>query len=451
MSPKRIFSKLFGYSQKTMLRRILALLLLSAFGHLVQYYRSNCPVIDYEKPVKSNAALSGYCKQPMEAVVMSLDYWEQSGSALASLYNLQCWASSVGIKNVVEPDVVPGSGSVFKFSNFSKETFKDYFDIDEWNKRSQEHENSKLVTWKFFFWYSYKDIVYVQILHPSVECKYVEEISHLRWFLLYGYNIHTICVPFNISDANLKETIFGINIVSFPEVSVIFQEWRGISPSRDFRLRLQGTKCGSGYSYIRTTEFRAPVSTVVVSKKIMDYYQSFVKYVLNGTNYTAIMLRNERLHRAFVSSNETENLCLNKLSSDHNKVKLYARTSTTILFSDLGSHGSGSLHKTHVRAPIFTKRVVELIKPLHSPVKLDSILEKITKSKDSLLIALLQSTIAANARGLLLVGGGSFQMMTLNRYMEISGGTDNYYFRNRTCHYIPRFNDPSVEVNNMKL
>ncbi len=284
-------------------------------------------------------------------------------------------------------------------------------------------------------------MVYVQILFPQVNCKSLEEISQLRWFKQSGFRILTVCVPVNISNTSLMEQIVGTG-VQIPAVSVVFQQWRGISPSRHFRLSLQGTKCGSGYSYIRTTEFKAPVSTVVVSKKIMDYYQTFVKYILNGRKYTAIMLRNERLHKAFVTSKKTENICLINISSDNNKAKAHGQASITIVFSDLGSHGSGSLHKTHVRAPIFTKRVVELIKPLYSPVKLDSVLEKITKSKDSLLIALLQSTIAANARGLLLVGGGSFQMMTLNRYMEISGGTDNYYFRNRTCHFIPNFNNP---------
>ncbi len=145
----------------------------------------------------------------------------------------------------------------------------------------------------------------------------------------------------------------------------------------------------------------------------MDYYQSFVKNVLNGRKYTAIMLRNERLHKAFETSKKTVNICLKNISCDTDKAKSYGQASITIVFSDSGRHGSGALHNTHVRAPIFTKRVVELIKPLYSPVKLDSILEKITKFKDSLLIALLQSTIAANARGLLLVGGGSFQIITL--------------------------------------
>ncbi len=40
-----------------------------------------------------------------ETIVMSLDYLEQSGCALASLYNLQC-SSPVGINNIIEPELV---------------------------------------------------------------------------------------------------------------------------------------------------------------------------------------------------------------------------------------------------------------------------------------------------------------------------------------------------------
>ncbi len=425
-------------TNRTKLLVILTLFLFSFFGNVLQFYRFE----NSEKVRWTSVSTSDYCEVPTEAMVMSLDYWEQSGSALASLYNLQCWASSVGIKNVVEPEVVPGSGSVFHFSNFSRTSFKDYFDIDEWNNRSVEHGHSKLVTWEYFVKYCFKDIVYVQILFPTANCKSFEEISQLRWFKLSGFRILTVCVPVNISNTGLMEQIVGTG-VQIPAVSVVFQQWRGISSSRHFRLRLQGTKCGSGYSYIKTTEFRAPVSTVVVSKKIMDYYQSFVKNILNGRKYIAIMLRNERLHKAFVTSNETESICLKYISSDNDKAKAHGQASITILFSDSGNHGSGSLHTNKSKTSTFTEHVVQSIKPLHSSDELDIILEKITKSKDSLLIALLQSTIAANARGLLLVGGGSFQMMTLNRYMEISGGTDNYYYRNGSCHFMKNFNNPS--------
>ncbi len=125
-------------TNRTKLLVILTLFLFSFFGNVLQFNSFD----HSEKVRRTSVSNSDYCEVPTEAMVMSLDYWEQSGSALASLYNLQCWASSVGIKNVVEPEVVPGSGSVFNFSNFSRATFKDYFDIDEWNKRSVEHGHS---------------------------------------------------------------------------------------------------------------------------------------------------------------------------------------------------------------------------------------------------------------------------------------------------------------------
>ncbi len=186
---------------------ILTLFLFSFFGSVLQFYR-----FEHSRKVAWSSLFNYSCELPTEAMVMSLDYWEQSGSALASLYNLQCWASSVGIKNVVEPEVVPGSGHTFHFSEFSGTSFKDYFDIDEWNKRSVEHGHSKLVTWKYFFKYCFKDMVYVQILFPPENCKSVEKISRLRLFKNFGFKIRTVCVPVNIPNTALTEKIVGTGV-----------------------------------------------------------------------------------------------------------------------------------------------------------------------------------------------------------------------------------------------
>ena len=41
----------------------------------------------------------------VEPMALSRGYWEQSANALKNLFDLQCWASSVGIYKVVESEV----------------------------------------------------------------------------------------------------------------------------------------------------------------------------------------------------------------------------------------------------------------------------------------------------------------------------------------------------------
>ena len=76
-----------------------------------------------------------------EPMVMSLDYYEQIGNGAQNLFDLQCWASSVGIRSVVEPSVLAKWGSTsLMFSKDEKYLkFRDLYDITHWNFLDWNH------------------------------------------------------------------------------------------------------------------------------------------------------------------------------------------------------------------------------------------------------------------------------------------------------------------------
>ena len=97
-----------------------------------------------------------------ESMVMGLDYWEQIGNAVKNLFDLQCWASSVGIRSVVEPSVNATLGkTVLKFLKDEKYLkFRDLFDITHWNLMSSNSNFSRLVSLEYFLKHGSKDVVF---------------------------------------------------------------------------------------------------------------------------------------------------------------------------------------------------------------------------------------------------------------------------------------------------
>ena len=113
------------------------------------------------------------------------------------------------------------------------------------------------------------------------------------------------------------------------------------------------------------------------------------------------------------------------------------------MFTDSGPHGSATRRDIIGVRKDFSEEVARRITPLINLEHIGETLTKLTHSSDSVLQTLVQSTIASNREGLFLVGGGSLQMMTLNKYMENWQYKNLHYkFRQHNCQYIPNFNNP---------
>ena len=388
---------------------------------------------------------------PRESMILSMSYWEQTSNAMRNLFDLQCWASTVNITKVVEPAVFSLPGKTLHFSSQPNATFRDYFDFSFWNSMASQLNQSILVSLETFLKYSYKDIIYVQLQFKKRDvCKSVEELAEAEWFrFLVSKNFHikTTCiyVKFPIPDDVLQVAIFSsFNYSSL--VSIFFEEWRGIG-TKTFRLRLKNSRCQAGFSKLVNPHFKStehkkitypsfPKTPVVYSKKILKYRDNFVSRYLQGTKYVAIMVRAEKLDYSVISSELNENSCIKEVLADKKNALSLAKARRTLFFTDVGVHGSSAwsyLIKKRSAASDFSRYLENSLDPFYSSEELNIQLERITKSNDSILIALLQSAVAASADAIVLVGGASFQIQTLNIYAHNHRGHEKYFLRDSQC------------------
>ena len=169
-------------------------------------------------------------------MALSLDYWEQTANALKNLFDLQCWAKSVGIDEVLQPSIWPHRSSVFSFNVISRSplTFQDLFDIGSWNQMSLEHNFSTLVTKQYFLEHATREVVYVQF-HT---CLPLASVATRPWYkYLYSTGFHVSRTMHRLwrkpmSERTFREKIFGHGRCNITVVFHVFKGVRGFKPRR---------------------------------------------------------------------------------------------------------------------------------------------------------------------------------------------------------------------------
>ena len=383
--------------------------------------------------------------QPM---VLSLDYWEQTGNALSNLFDIQCWARTLDINKVVEPYIYPVDQTVFHYSVKANETstrFQDTFNISHWNQINLMRNNSVLVSNKDFLQFSLKEIIHVQLRfsRTSRKCKSYTNLTSYNWFKFLevnGFNISTVCIE--IMEHPIAEAVFREKIFGSPRrnATILFDTWRGLSTAT-FRLALTGSRCLNKSSFQPYISSKQPpkikylpysLSPLLPSETILSYLDTFMRKYMKGTPYVAVMLRSEKINQSIPSSSLKFSNCMKGIMSDHKKALDHINGTKTLLFTDSGSHGSLSLW-WKVISRNFSQYLEDNLNLELSPKDVDTALEDITRSKDSVLLAILQSHLVARATCVVVIGGGTFQLLTLNMYASYHKGNECYYFRNPLC------------------
>ena len=380
-----------------------------------------------------------------EPMVVGLSYWEQTGNALNSMFDLQCWASSVNITKVLQPSIVK-SYSTFQFSPSESMSFKDVFDITRWNMMSLKHNYSTLVPMNYFLTRAAKKVVYVRIKYKGSKACGSISTNVKDYLLKNGFSItKNICIHCDshdnvLSEAEFQDLIFkGIS----HNVTVIFREWRGIRDNQ--RVALKGQKCRAcmhNMSSVAYSDDQPPVVTyvpynstaaIVASQRILSYINRFVNEHLAGEKYIAIMLRTEKIKISEMSGSLDNSSCASGILSDWRSMAERNNITKTLLFSDTGKHGSISGWRNAVIARQFVQYIQDTMHLYVTPDKMNLFLEQITGSRNSVQIALLHQQLVAHATCVVMVGGGTFQGHTLNQYAHLHRGHECYSFKLGEC------------------
>ncbi len=383
-----------------------------------------------------------------EPIVFNVDYWEQTGNALKNLVDLQCWAGSVGIDKVLQPTVKQRHQSSLLFvgkGNQDHFQLSDLFDTDHWNTMSARKNYSRLSSLEYFYNFAIRDIVVVQMryLNRGYTCRGLRALSKFEWhqhLVQRGFRIvRTVCVDFNRGKSHFMEEK-EFNDLIFDrfdprKVSILFDEWRGIRSRINTTTRVDLTKsrCSErlknpSFDLIsQTITYSPPNCTfpIVPSKRLSAFLDRFMeKYKLTRTRYIAVMLRTQKMKPYLSNSHQS----LQTILSDWRDLKIKYNLSRTLFFTDVGKHGS-LRWENNTLAMDFSDNLYSQLNTKFSPDEMDSALEGITGSKDSIQIALLQRLIVARATCVVLAGGGTFQAQTLNRYLIAHKGQECYRFR----------------------
>ena len=372
-----------------------------------------------------------------EPMIIGLDYREQIANALASLFDLQCWARTVNISKVVEPHVKAirrSGGSVFHYlpnlsSNVLK--FKDLLNVTHWNEMSAQHNFATLVPAEHFLKHATREIVFVQIVYRFHPLYCLQDLAIMRndWYKVLtaeGFHIvKKVCIDFRkvqghvVTEEDFLELIFkDVN----RNVSVLFNVWEGIRANNAFRVALKGSRCSDLLFQMANVKLdslepseqvhvhRKSSAPVLPSQHISKLVEQFLTEFLSKERFMAIMVRTEKMNFKMFR-NISHNACITNILSDWKGMKNASNITKTLLFSDTDKHGSITLYSS--QAKTFTSYIMNSI---GAEQNVNMYLERMAASNDSVLLAVLTREIVARATCMVSVGGGLFQRQTLNMF-----------------------------------
>ena len=372
--------------------------------------------------------------------VMAVDYWEQQTSGSRNLQSLQCWAAQYNL-SVVEPLIsrsvlkTPLTNQVLKNMLW----FRDFYNIDKWNRLSSALKHSELVGWKNFIKFAPRNVVLVSFRHayPKDIKQNLEKFSksehHSRspsqrvregcpnnwdtvkqFIQTHQFDVaREVCFNFaygdGLSGEEFKSDVYGS--LSPSASTVVFSQWRGTGPSS--RVRITDSKCVNNYVQEK----------VGPSTHLLSHVEQYQQKYLGGAQYISIIARMEKVQALLRSrrGHTTLEQCFSKLLSVWNETKSQYGLEHTLLSIDMGKYGSNSIHHAGQGSEL-NFRFRDFFKTLYggrlSVEEWEDSFEDVAHISDPGYVAALQQMLAVQAQCIVFIGGGAFQKHAHTIYMS---------------------------------
>ena len=370
---------------------------------------------------------TGGDKTPKGGFVFALNYYDQQISALRRLSNLQCWAAQHSM-GVVEPFLIQETRlgvslapEVAEHMPKSKKLkFSDIYDIQQWNGKT----SIPLTSWNSFLDSAPRDVILVRMklknrrskLHVPCSTDSVVEKQVFEFLDQHKFRVcKKICLDLHrynheVSSEHLSDIIFGE--ARDLKVTVVIAMWVGLRVGGNF-------VCPAGRFYHKLN----PSSGVISDGK------EYVRRWLNGSDYIAVVLRFEKI----LTSGKSVPAVLDKALKLWTLLKSKMKCNAIFLSLDVGRFGSKDLSKIGPKNTAYAKKSAQTFfhKIYSNSSSFDAWEEtfvNVSGTTESSYISALQTSIAAAARCVILVGGGEFQSRILQLHKD----------RHRTipCHYL---------------
>ena len=376
--------------------------------------------------------------------IITHSFGGQLTRAVKNMMIQQCWAQSLpNTAAILEPfsseslllhtPEIWDSVRSGRMKNAAR--FSDFFDLKLYNHVSVEDGGVPLVMWEEFLLRAPRQVVVVPT--PPASCSLLVN-HHLQTILdrdfkaflkgLQTWNFNIVKVfPINCYNQNRGKKLIEMMSPYLLNSTIAFSSWRNYNVARTW-LDLD-TRCNISDKY--------PADRLLPSHKMKMHMKYYRTNILGAEKTIAIMLRVERFlclkqRSSTRLMDETVDSCLDKTLSLFSQLKqepIWAN-SQPFLTLDIGRYGSGIMQSNETVAKFgesleaVTKSVTALLVKVYNgrwgSIREweDSFVDATEGITERGYVAMLQRGIAVQSDCLILMGGGSFQEVAANQYLQ---------------------------------
>ena len=388
--------------------------------------------------ISPNFSASGY--------VLATRYTDQLTSGLKNVMSLQCWASSLNSRvKVVRPFLRDGSRYGFEpsmVSDISKEKGPSFFDIVDaktWSHFTNSRRYSALASWEEFLNKAPKKIILVDHGCEKVTQSFLDYA--MKFIENNGFEVlRRVCTSTRkkwITSEEHKRLIYGSHKPN--ETVVLFRLWGGIISSLNMRMLREGPisdlhSCELGHGHF------SYYANIPPSRRIQQNGKKYIEKYQLEKGYIAIMFRIERLFHYKKARSDADQIrvgkkCINSILNEVRKWKSHGFREI-FLAMDTGKYGSSKYRRNNITTP--NKLSTELFNRLYSSTSLsysewEESFDSVADFSEAGYIGAVQQYVAANAKVLLLAGGGTFQNRALTMHRKIYAHVGGNSYREKMC------------------
>ncbi len=391
---------------------------------------SNPPPASLPTRLVTNGNRHGY--------VLAINYYEQQSMGSRNMFQLQCWAKSLGL-SVVKP-VMKDSFLRTPLNDKQQSTclkFEDSFSLEDWNRYTQTFNYAPLVDWQTFLSKAPRSVILVQfeyasvslvksrqragegIIHQGKEEQYKTgctskwpKSSELVYLKSKRFRIaRSVCFNFYYGDQLTIEEFNRhlLGPLNADEVTIIMDLWRGI---------------GTAQRIIMNDACRdvLPVQEhVLPSNRLVQTAEFYARKYLKDSPYLAILGRLEMSKITIHKKVPVVPYCLQETLHEWETFVKDSELQDTFVALDIGRYGTKGFR--YKDGPTFETEVDKFLKTVYGGSmtlrEWEGTFESLSHWRDAGYIALLQKVIVTRAKCILFVGGGAFQRHALNLYRKL--------------------------------
>ena len=377
--------------------------------------------------------------------VLAVNYYEQQSMGSRNMFQLQCWAKSLGL-SVVKP-VMKDSFLRTPLDYRLQQTmmkFEDSFSLSDWNKYTEQHKYAPLVNWEQFLTKAPKKVIMVLFEYASVGLlksrhKAGESILHQAQAQRYKNGcqsqwpsssdvaflqsrrfkvVRTVCVNFYYGDQLTLDEFNSHLLGEYApgDVTVIMEMWRGIGTAQRVILK---DSCRDVF----------PVQEYILpSERLVRDAERYIRRYLNNSAYLAVMGRLEMSMLTVHKKVPVVPFCLQETLTQW---EMFAKDThhlrSTFASIDIGRFGTKKFRsKLNPDYRLeFEKFIMRIYGDSMSVRDWETTFEAVSGTRDAGYIGLLQKVIVTRAQCILFVGGGAFQRHALHLYRKLHEHPDN--------------------------